>query len=177
MIVSTTGSDQHIVDAERFRRARRDAGGRPVFILDLGAPRDIAPDVADVDDGVFLYDIDDLEKTCQRNREARGHEVTRARAIIAEETERFMQDIYHKATGPIIKRLREQWSDISRGELDLLFRKMPHLAQEDRLAVERSVERIVNKLLHPPLETLREEAREGTPDGLLDAIRRLFHLS
>ena len=44
------------------------------------------------------------------------------------------------------------------------------------MATERTVERIVNKLLHPPLETLRDEARDGTPHGLLDAIKRLFHL-
>jgi glutamyl-tRNA reductase len=35
---------------------------------------------------------------------------------------------------------------------------------------------MVNKLLHPPLEALREEARDGTPHGLMDALKRLFHL-
>lgn len=176
VIVSTTGADQPIVDAARFARIRQAGDGRPVFILDLGAPRDFHPDVAAVDEGVFLYDIDDLERTCERNRAARATEVAKARVIIDEETSRFMQDLYHKATGPIVTRLRERWHDVSRQELEQLFRKTPHLTATDREAVERSVERIVNKLLHPPLETLRDEAREGTPHGLLDAIRRLFHL-
>jgi glutamyl-tRNA reductase len=176
VIVSTTGADRPIVDAARFRRARQHSHERPVFILDLGAPRDFEPAVASVDEGVFLYDIDDLERTCQRNRTARTAEIVRARAIIEEETARFMHDIYHKATGPIVQRLRERWHEVSRGEMDLLFRKLSHLNPEDRAAVQRTVERIVNKLLHPPLETLRDEAREGPPHGLLDAIRRLFHL-
>ena len=46
----------------------------------------------------------------------------------------------------------------------------------DRAEIEKTVERIINKLLHPPLEALREEARDGTPHGLLDALKRLFGL-
>lgn len=176
IIISTTGADRTVVDAERFRRIRSRGSGEPVFILDLGAPRDFDPAVSDVDEGVFLYDIDDLERTCQQNRALRATEIARARAIIDEETARFMRDVYHKATGPIIQRLRDRWHEVSRQELELLFRKLPQLTGDDQQAIERTVERIVNKLLHPPLETLRDEAREGPPHGLLDAIRRLFHL-
>lgn len=176
VIVSTTGAHDPIVDADRFRQAREKGTGKPVFILDLGAPRDFDPQVADVDEGVFLYDIDDLERTCERNRAARTTEIARARDIVEEETSRFMHDIYHKATGPIVQRLRERWHDVSRQELELLYRKLPELSDDDQQAIDRTVERIVNKLLHPPLETLRDEARDGTPHGLLDAIMRLFHL-
>ncbi|MFG0335745.1 MAG: glutamyl-tRNA reductase, partial [Maioricimonas sp. JB049] len=176
VIVSTTGATVPVVDQERFARVRRHSRGRPVFILDLGAPRDFAPGVGEVDDNVFLYDIDDLEATCKRNRRARVKEIERAHAIIEDETARFMQDVYHKATGPIIKRLRETWHDVSRQEMETLFRKLSHLEDRDRQQIERTVERIVNKLLHPPLETLRDEAKAGTPHGLLDAIRQLFHI-
>lgn len=180
VIVSTTGASEPVVAVESFRRIRKRTGVRPVFILDLGAPRDFEPGVGNVDEGVFLYDIDDLEVTCEKNRRARAKEIEKAHAIIEEEVGRFLHDVYHKATGPVIQRLREHWHEISRQELELLFRKLPELPQKDREAVERSVERcierIVNKLLHPPLETLRDEAREGTPHGLIDAIKRLFHL-
>lgn len=177
VIVSTTGASQPVIDRERFEKVRAKTGEKPVFILDLGAPRDFEPAVAEIDDGVFLYDIDDLEATCERNRRERHREIERAQAIIDEETARFTQDLHHKATGPVIKRLREHWHDISREELELLYRKLPDLDEREREAIQKTIERIVNKLLHPPLETLREEAREGTPHGLLDAIRRLFHLS
>jgi glutamyl-tRNA reductase len=176
VIVSTTGADRPIVDAARFRKVREHAGGRPVFVLDLGAPRDFDSAVEDVDDGVFLYDIDSLEQTCERNRLTRAKEIERAMAIIDDETERFMHDVYHQATGPIIKRLREEWHDIRRQEVDSLLSKLSHVDDADRREIEKSIERIVNKLLHPPLKALRDEAREGTPHGLMDALRRLFHL-
>jgi len=176
VIVSTTGADLPVVTKPLMKTIRRQTGPKPLFILDLGAPRDFESGIGDLDDGVFLYDIDDLEATCERNRGKRAEEVLKARNIIEEETRRFMQDVYHKATGPVVKRLREHWEDISRQELEILFRKLPDLEETERLAIEKAISRIVNKLLHPPLETLHEEARSGTPHGMIDAIKRLFQL-
>ncbi len=176
VIVSTTGSDRPIVDRARFEAVRRVTKEKPVFILDLGAPRDFEHAVGDLDDNVFLYDIDDLEATCEQNRKVRAREIERADGIIAEETNRFLHEIFHQATGPIIKRLREEWHEVREAEVERLFSKLSHLDPKDRDQIERSIERIVNKLLHPPLETLRLEAKQGTPHGLLDALKRLFHL-
>ena len=176
IIVSATGSERPIIDAARFHKVRRQCDSKPVFILDLGAPRDFDPAVGDVDDGVFLYDIEDLEATCRQNRALRGKEVERARKIIAEETEAFMHEFYHRATGPIITRLREEWHEVREVEVARLFTKLEHLDEKDREEIQKTVERIINKLLHPPLEALRDEAREGTPHGLMDALRRLFRL-
>lgn len=176
VVVSTTGATKTLVSREQFASIRLRSGRKPVFILDLGAPRDFDASINSIDDNVFLYDIDALEETCEKNRQLRKNEIAQAKVIIREQTERFMHDVYHRATGPVVQRLREHWSDISRGEIDLLFRRMPDLNESQRAAVEKTVHRIVNKLLHPPLETLKDEARAGTPHGLLDAIRRLFHL-
>ena len=176
VVVAATGADQPIVDVEMFARVRGGQRDRPVFVLDLGAPRDVAPEVSGLDDNVFLYDVDDLQETCERNRKSRSQEIVRALSIIENESDRFMQDVYHRATGPIVKRLREQWSDVSQKEMDRLRSKLSHLGDADIDQVEQTVNRIVNKLLHPPLEALRDEARDGTPHGLLDALSRLFHI-
>lgn len=176
VIVSTTGATETVVDRDRFVQVREMSGRKPVFILDLGAPRDFDPQIADVDDDVFLYDIDALEATCERNRRQRKSEIVDAKKIVEQQTERFMHEVYHRATGPVIQRLREQMGKISRSELDILFRKNPELDDLQRAAVEKTVHRIVNKLLHPPLESLKDEARAGTPHGLLDAVKRLFKL-
>jgi glutamyl-tRNA reductase len=174
VIVSATGSDQVLITRERFAKARQQFNANPVFILDLAAPRDFDPAIESMDDNVFLFDIDSLEATCERNRKQRESEIASATQIISDQTDRFMQEIYHRATGPVIHRLREHWNSISQAELDRLYRKLPELAPEHRMAVEATIQRIVNKLLHPPLEALKDEAREGTPAGLLQAIRRLF---
>ncbi|MEO2013099.1 MAG: glutamyl-tRNA reductase [Fuerstiella sp.] len=176
VIVSTTGATETLIDHDQFAKVRQASDRKPVFILDLGAPRDFAPTIRQIDDNVFLYDIDALEATCDRNRQLRVSEVQHAKKIIKQQTDRFMHEVYHRATGPVIQRLREQWGEISRSELDLLCRREPDLTDTQRAAIEKTIHRIVNKLLHPPLETLKDEAKGGTPHGLLDAIRQLFHL-
>ena len=176
VVVSTTGATDTLISHERFSRVRSQSDRHPVFILDLGAPRDFEASIGKIDDNVFLYDIDALKATCEQNRALRKTEISQARSIIAHQTERFMHDVFHRATGPVIQRLREHWGEISRSEMEILFRKVPELDDNQRAAVEKTVHRIVNKLLHPPLETLKDEAKAGTPHGLLDAVKRLFNL-
>ena len=65
--------------------------------------------------------IDDLEATCERNRNLRKSEVAAARKIVQQQTERFMHDVYHRATGPVVQQLREQLISISESELGILF--------------------------------------------------------
>eukprot|EP00456_Euglypha_rotunda_P030391 TRINITY_DN236_c1_g1_i10.p1 TRINITY_DN236_c1_g1~~TRINITY_DN236_c1_g1_i10.p1 ORF type:complete len:314 (-),score=94.44 TRINITY_DN236_c1_g1_i10:962-1903(-) len=175
VIVSTTGADKPIVDVARFRKARSSSGGRDAIIIDLGAPRDFEPAVGQLD-AVFLYDIDSLSRTCEENRRARVREIEHARQIISEELQRFMAEYHHRASGDVLTRLMDDWHGISKDELGRLFNKLPHLTPKDREAIERTTERIVNKLLHPPLTVLKDEAREGTPHGLINALKRLFRL-
>ncbi len=172
IIVSTVGAS--LVNVARFRQIRQKSGDRTTFILDLGAPRDFDPAIRNLEN-VFLYCIDDLQAICDHNRKSREKEIDKAQAIIDQETDSFMRDLSHRATGPIVKRLREQWHDVVDAEIDRLFKKLPHL-EHDRAEIEKSIERMVNKLLHPPLEVLRDESREGSPHGLLDALKRLFRI-
>lgn len=175
VIVSTTGSDRPIVDAARFSAARKGVTGQPVFILDLGAPRDFDPNVGDLED-VFLYDIDSLSRTCEENRKARVREIDKADKIVEAETARLMSEFYRRSHGEVVTRLREGWHEIAQQELDRLFKKSAHFDDQDRDAVTNTVKRIVNKLLHPPLEALRDETQEGAAHGLVSALKRLFGL-
>jgi glutamyl-tRNA reductase len=177
IIVSTTGATQPVIDEPRFRAIRQRSGAKPVFLLDLGAPRDIAAAVGEIDENIFLYNLDDLEATCNRNRKARSKELQMANAIIDEETAIFVREINHRSIGPIVQRLKNQWHELCDEELRRLFNKLPDLPEEDRQQIEQTVARIINKLLHPPLETLREESHSGTPHGLVSALKKLFHLS
>ncbi|MAT16828.1 MAG: glutamyl-tRNA reductase [Planctomyces sp.] len=177
IIISATGANRPIVTAEQFARTRKLNRQKDVFILDLGAPRDFEPAISKLDDSVFLFDIDDLEQTCQRNRELRRKEINRGEAIIEEQTQKFMHALYHRATGPVVKRLMEQWSQVRDQELERLFARMTHLSETDQQEVTYAIDRVLKKLLHPPLQTLKDQAREGTPHTLMDALRRLFRLS
>ena len=174
IIVAATGASEPILTREQFDRCRQTQ--RPVLLLDLGAPRDIEPAVADAGDEVYLYNVDDLQQLCEINRRKRRHEIRRARSIIDDETERFVVDMQHRATGPIIRELRESWKRVSDAEVTALMKRLPNLDDASRKQIEKTIHRITNKLLHPPLEAIREDAAREQPDGLVDAVRRLFGL-
>ncbi len=177
VIVSTTGATQPIISVKRFCELRKQCPvQRTVFILDLGAPRDFAPEIATVDDNVFLYDIDDLEQTCQRNRQARKKEMLKANKLVRVATDQFMHEFYHRETSPVIQELRETWHEIGRSELSRLFKKLDDVSEQDKRQIEQTINRIVNKLLHPPLETIKHQSKQGTPHSLLKTVKELFRL-
>lgn len=175
LVVSATGSGEAIVRLEDYRRIEEQRAQRPLFVLDLAIPRDFDPAIEQCL-GVYLYSVDDLREACERNQRERDRELPAAIAIIEEETAAFMADLHHRATGPIIKRLKQGWHAPKEAELRRLFNKLPELDDRARSEIQQSFDRLVNKLLHPPLESLRDEARQGSPHGLLDALKRLFQL-
>jgi glutamyl-tRNA reductase len=175
LVISTTGAGESIVSLADFKRIEASRYQRPLFILDLALPRDFDPAIGDRL-GVYLYSIDDLQVACQQNRHERDRELPAAIHIVEEETSRFMAELHHRATAPIIKRLKDGWQQPKEDELKRLFNKLPELDARGRQEIEQSFERLINKLLHPPLESLRSESRQGPPHGLLEALKRLFQL-
>jgi glutamyl-tRNA reductase len=176
MIISTTGADRHVVTLHDYREyvARR-RQQKPLFILDLAMPRDFEPEIAD-ELGVYLYGIDDLKEACERNREARESALPAAEAIVEEEVHAFAAETRHRASAPVIARLRESLETVEAAELDRLYARLPELDDRSRQEVRQFADRLLAKMLHPPLESLRDESRNGSPHSLLEALKRLFQL-
>jgi len=175
LVVSTTGSSEPVVSLDLFDRAEAHREGRPLVVLDLAVPRDFDPRVGERP-GVWLSCVDDLAEACDANRRSRQRELPRALAIVDEETSRFMGDMHHRSTAPVIEQLRAGWSETGEAELERLFRRLPHLDDRDRDEIRQSFDRYAAKMLHPPLASLRSESHAGPPHGLLDALKRLFNL-
>jgi len=175
LVISTTGASEPIVTRGQFKQIAAARKQRPIVILDLAVPRDFDPAINDCL-GVYLYSLDDLDRVCRRNRHEREQELPVALHIIEDETARFMADLHHRATAPIITQLRAGWHQPKEDELRRLFNKLPDLDERARGEIRQSFDRLINKLLHPPLESLRSEAEQGHSHGLLDALKRLFQL-
>lgn len=177
LIIGTTSAAEPILTEATFRPLQLKRRNRELLILDLAVPRDFESSIGDLP-SVYLYGIDDLQTACERNRRERKKEWPKAKQIIKEETERFLQAINHRATGPVIRRLRNQAQEIKSDELDRLINKL-QLANGDQVAkkeIEKSFDRLINKLLHPPLSSLRDDAADGHKRGLVEALRQLFQL-
>jgi len=175
LVISATGAGGPVVAAEEFRAIHAARRQRPLFVLDLAVPRDFDPAIGDFSE-VYLYSIDDLQAACHSNRVLRDREIPAAERIIEQETRRFMGELNHRATGPVIQQLRSGWEKPKQDELQRLLNQLPDLEPHDQEKIRQAFDRLVNKLLHAPLESLRDEARHGVPHGLLDALARLFQL-
>lgn len=177
VLVTTTSSPDPVVSLERFRKLHAERYDRLLLILDLAVPRDVDAAVGDFEE-VYLYSVDDLQAACERNRQERQRQWPKAKKIIDEETTRFISELHHRSTGPVIQRLRDHADDIRHEEWLRLSNKLDQLdvPQEARREIEKTLDRVVNKLLHPPLASLREAALDGHQSSMLAAMKRLFSL-
>ena len=149
LTISTTAATEPIVTAEQFdKQVAPGRYQRPLFILDLSVPRDFEAEVGDAL-GVYLYSLDDLAQACEQNRAARAAELPAAEKIVQQETKRFMAEVHHRATAPVITGLRQGFERPKDAELERLFNKLPNLDDQSRQEIQQFADRLVNKMLHP----------------------------
>ncbi|HEU5026164.1 MAG TPA: glutamyl-tRNA reductase [Spirillospora sp.] len=173
LVVSSTGAQGHVLDAERMRVARKETGHAPLVALDLAMPRDIDPLCGDVD-GVTLVDIERLGRLLARR--GRPDDVGRAGGIVTEQAAAFLARRMESTVKPLIVALRSRAGEVVDQELARLAGRLPGLGESERAETVAAVDRIVGKLLHTPIVRAKELA--GTPDGrlYLEALTRLFDL-
>ena len=88
IVMSSTGAQGFILHKEHFQHALRERNNRPMFVIDIAVPRDIAPAVNELDN-VYVYDIDDLQEAADANLESRRNEVERCLEIVDAGADQF----------------------------------------------------------------------------------------
>jgi glutamyl-tRNA reductase len=173
IIVTSTGSSEHILNVEQAQQILQKRKNRPVFVIDIAVPRDVDPQVNKLE-GIFLYDIDDLQQVAASNQVDRGREAARAETIIVEETERFRRRIRAIDIAPAIVEVQGTAEELRQMELHRQQRLLQSMTPEQQAAVESLTRGLMNKFLHLPLQAMKSAAREGD-SAALEAIRGMFH--
>lgn len=171
IIISQTSAEGRVLSKADFVACQKKRGFAPVFALDLAVPRDIAEEAAEVD-GVFLYNVDDLEQVVADHAMERSAELDVCRRIVASEADSFLAGFQAYAAGPMIAELRQKAASLQQAELERLNERLKDLPPEARDEIARFSERLVAKLLHPQFQTIRTEAAKG-PDSLRRAAAML----
>lgn len=178
IIVGSAGGSHYHLSLDNVRDALQERKRRPMFLLDLGVPRNFDPRLNDLEN-VFLYDIDDLEQVIADHKGEREVEAVKAEAIVTEEVESFWQWYSSRDIGPTIVALREQADGIRQREVAKTLATLKDCSPETRQAVEALSGSLMNKLLHPPIGYLKNRSRNGAgEDGATSVIivRRMFGL-
>jgi glutamyl-tRNA reductase len=173
VVLTSTGAGGHVVTRDVVGRPGRP--DRPVLIVDIAVPRDVAPDVADLP-GVTVLDLDDLTRWADRGRQQRLAEVERVEVIVDEEVDRFRLDSTALQAAPLVTSLRSEAERLRAAELARHSSRLDQLDDATRELVEAISRGLVAKLLHEPSVRLREQA--GTPQGERNAaaVADLFDL-
>jgi glutamyl-tRNA reductase len=174
VLLSATGAPERTLTRGHVEAALRDRKGRPLFLIDLAVPRNLDPEIHEVD-GCFLYDIDDLESVVAAGLAGRRREAARAEAIVAAEAERFRKWHASREVVPEIASLRAWAEEIRAAELERARARLG-LSEDQHAAVESVTAQIVAKLLHLPTVRLKEAAAGANGGSYAEAVRHLFGL-
>lgn len=171
IVLSATASRDPIVTRPQVAAALAKRKHRPMLLLDLAVPRDIAQDVATLND-VFLYTVDDLERAIEDNRRSRREAAREAEAIIDLQTARYVETMQASARHAPLKRLRAHGE---RSRNVALEKARAHLAagKDPNEVLDLLAHTLVNRLLHAPTAALREAALTGDAE-LARAADKLF---
>jgi glutamyl-tRNA reductase len=177
VVLSSTGATQPILGPKLMKDAMKARRWRPLVVVDIAVPRDADPAIGRLD-GVYLFDIDDLERVVAENIKERQKEAEAAQSIVELEVVDLRRWLRAQRVVPTIRSLREHFHQIALGEAERCIGGLGARAgdAEVQKAIRRMSELIANKLLHTPLSALK--ASEQTDlETMVEVTHRLFALS
>ncbi|MDB4981098.1 MAG: Glutamyl-tRNA reductase [Myxococcales bacterium] len=173
IVIASTGAQRPVLTRELLARVQKARRGRSLFLIDIAVPRDVEPSASELE-GVYVADIDDLQKVAAEHQQGRQSHAAQAEAIVEEELGRFLQDWSGKQLGPTVTALRSYVLGVAHDGADKLVAALAHLDERDRNAIVAGVDAIAKKLLHQPQLALKRDAGEAM--SLVAAVQKLFDL-
>jgi glutamyl-tRNA reductase len=171
IVISATASRTPVITREAVQAALVARRHRPMFLLDLAVPRDIAPDVATLDD-VYLYTVDDLEQAIEGNRASRREAAQQADAIIELQCEHYLAWWRAQGRQDALRQLRTD-GEAARDRALAKARQELAAGADPAEVMQQLAHQLTNRLLHAPSSALRQAALDGDVE-LLRAAERLF---
>ncbi|MEB3183140.1 MAG: glutamyl-tRNA reductase [Cyanobacteriota bacterium] len=173
LVFTSTAAEEPVITAARLEPLNRRSS---LMLIDIGVPRNISPDVAELQ-GVESFDVDDLQEVVNRNQEARREMAAEAELLLREEARLFLEWWDGLEAVPLVNRLRLQLEDIREQELQKALSRMgPDLSARERKVVEALSKGIINKILHTPVTNLRAPQPRQQRHQAMKVLRELFEL-
>lgn len=162
LVFSATASREPVLHRAQVEAALQARRHRPMLLLDLAVPRDVAPDVAELKDA-YLYTVDDLERSIEDNRRNRREAADAAEAIVDLQVARYAEAL---AAGPLNEPLRRLRAHGEHARAETLARARQQLAagRDPEAVLEFLAHTLTNRLLHAPTAAVREAAAGGHPE-------------
>ena len=175
IVITSTGSPHFIFRPEQGEKLMALRKNKPMFFIDIAVPRDVDPEMNKID-GIFVYDIDDLQQAVSSHVSDRKKEAEKAEAIVTDEVGKFHARLLTLDVVPTIVSLQDHLETIRQAEIDRVRGRLGAMTTDQELAVEALTRGIVNKIMHTPISTLKTAARDPESTTVVELVRRLFNL-
>lgn len=175
IIISSTGAPHAIFRKEHGEQFLAKRRNRPMFFIDIAVPRDVDPSLNDLD-GIFVYDIDDLQSVVATHVADRKREAVHAEEIVALEVDRFHEKLQQHDVVPTILSLQEYLENIRQAEIDRHRGKFGEITPQQEAAIDALTRAMINKIMHTPIVALKTAAKSPEAETVVHLIRRVFNL-
>jgi len=175
IIVSSTAAPGFILHLADFRSALKQRGQEPMFVIDIAVPRDVDPEVGELDN-VYLYNMDSLEQVVNENLRMRRKEIEHCMAIVERGRDQFARWMHGLVAEPTLTSMAAELGAIGERELEKTLAALPDLTDEQRREVTHLTERIVKRILQHPTAEIKREIDHHDPSTVLHLVKRLFGL-
>jgi glutamyl-tRNA reductase len=161
IVITSVSAPHYMITAEMIRAVMPERDERPLVFIDIAVPRNIDPEVGDIDN-VHLYNVDDLQGIASENLKNRLNEVQLAEEYIDQNVREFMEWHGEMSLTPTITTIQNKFDEIRCSEVERYRKKkLKHLSAEDFEIVEDLTRQIMSKTLHNPIMNLKKQHRCG----------------
>jgi glutamyl-tRNA reductase len=175
IVISSTGAPHFIVTRPMAEQIVHRRKNKPIFFIDIAVPRDVDPQVNDIDN-VFLYDIDDLQQVVDANMKGRLREASRAEEIIASEVRAFCDRMQSREVVPTIVELRDSMERTRREIIERHRKQLRDLPPAALETVDQISQALVNRILHHPIAELKAMASDPNGSEFVETVRKIFNI-
>jgi glutamyl-tRNA reductase len=175
IVITSTASPEYVITHPQVKKSLRKRRNRPIFFIDIAVPRDVQPEVNDLNN-VYLYDIDDLKGVIELNMAQRQEAAVKAGRIVEEEVVKYEKWLKTLAVVPTIISLRNKAASIIRAEFQKSNSALGELTPAQYEAMETLTTSIAEKMLNDPIVFLKGKAGRSSLNTYLDLTKNLFNL-
>jgi len=171
IVISSTASPIPVIGKGSVEKALKKRKHNPIFMVDIAVPRDIEPEVGELND-IYLYTVDDLQSVVDQNIDTRKRAADMAENMISHETQVFMSWLNAQEQLQHVKSYRSQLETVKQEILNKALQQLRNgKSPED--ALQFLAHTLTNKIGHMPTQTMNHAAHAGDLDTLQAAVKLL----
>ena len=175
VVFCCTSADEAVVTEPMVLAALAERDERPLLLVDLAVPRDVAPTVRDVDD-VTLLDVRDVNRFAGERFRPPTHCIVEAESVVEQGVDEFLAAATGRKVAPLVTSLRSKVEATRVAEIERAKAFVNSLNDEQRASLDALTKGLVAKLLHEPTVRLKDAAGSESGERLASSLRHLFDL-